>query len=612
MRAYYLALLIFLTNCHGRSPTSPDYYEDASLDVLDTSEKDELEIEATQDGHMDASDGVVEPAICPEGWACNDLLDDLGLCHGLCIPQEQELTCPMPPTLGLCQLVPQGGYINAPLSCDRTLVEPVDYPEFVRAHSQAHVAIKVTNRSYFNLALPFSYKSPPDIWQILDSNFQDLTEITLGPKESKILEATMVPQEATLFEGGGPMLTVALSDSCEFNVFTTVLFDEDQGSQCGDFFFPPSYCIGDCGTIGQFYSGGKCCNGCFFPGANCCSDKDCIGGACFDGRCVFETPDWPLGNSLPAGNIHALVVVMDNPDVAPGADVCENRVSELDFADRLQKVEEFYDRIEIARTGKKTVSWKWTVLAGISSEDFITNQDDYLYSRFIDRTEEYLIAKGCKPFAEYDKVLVVSPRAQMPGAAGEALDRGRVVALSFEPFLFAHELGHTFGASDLYLDLGGHYQWVLALMGNNLGGFGYPKDTVMWGEIGFGDHDRNKVIDVFEFEWFPEAIEVTSLEAVLTKKGTLEIRFEFRSNKRKLFLPDFAMRLPDFNVSRDMHLGAQKKVVVFDENEVPLDSIRQQGTVKVEISAELRYTDKAWQRKVLSLDKTFEAEVKEE
>jgi hypothetical protein len=149
-------------------------------------------------------------------------------------------------------------------------------------------------------------------------------------------------------------------------------------------------------------------------------------------------------------------------------------------------------------------------------------------------------------------------------------------------------------------------------MGDNLGGFGYPKDTVMWGEIGFGDHDRNKVIDVFEFEWFPEAIEVTYLEAVLTKKGTLEIRFEFGSNKKKLFLPDFAMRLPDFNVSRDMHLGAQKKFVVFDETEVPLDSIRQQGTVKVEISAMFRYTDKAWQRRVLSLDKTFEAEVKEE
>ena len=611
MKLHPIVLLVLLTDCHWSSPVSPDLYGNEVQDAGGASQKDELETEDLLHSH--GNDAAVShyPTTCPEGWACNELLDEQGLCHGLCIRQEQVLTCPVSPELGLCVLVPQFVYANTSLSCDRILLEPVDYPNFVIAHSEARVAIRVTNRSLFNLSLPFRYKSP-DTWEIVGSNFQELTEIALAPKETKTLEARMVPHKANLFEGGGPMLTVAIGESCEFSVFTIVTFDKNEEIQCGNFAFPSSYCIGDCGIIGQFYGVGKCCGECFFPGAECCSNEDCNGGACFDGKCVFETPKWPLANTLPAGNIRALVVVLDNPEVAPSLDICENRLHEMPFAEKLQKVEEFFDRMQTTRTGKKTLSWKWTVLAGISSDDFITNHEDYLYSRFIDRTEEYLVAQGCEPFANYDKVIVVSPKAKMLGTAGQAMDRGRIVTVALEPFLCAHELAHTFGASDLYVDLGGHYQWVIGLMGNNLGGLGYPQDVVMWGEIGFGDHDRNQVIDVFEFEWFPEEIEVHSLKAVLTRKRTLEIRFEFSANHKKLFLSDFSLRLLDFNVSKEVHLGAQKKVVVFDEFEVPIEKVKKEGLVRLVISAVLRYTDKDWQRKELLLDKAFEVEVIEE
>ena len=587
-----------------------------TIDLPDTSE--DINIADTfepADAYPDAGDigDIQTPKKCKTNEACNQLLADDSYCYGTCFSEENYLICEGTVIDNLCYLInpPEKPYTKDII--DDIKITAPQIPDYVYVGDRLEIELVLTNLKDEKNALSYSFKNP-DNWEILPENFDQEGNLSFEPKEEKRLKFNANAIKSNIFlPNYTPIITFSFNYT-GYELYTKVRFEKREDYiKCGEEYFPPTYCsTQDCSGYSN-YNSARCCDNVFYPGAQCCDSNDCTNSVCIDGKCIYRVPGIFLANTTLIQNNRILIILSDLPEFSESK-LCENKYEDLRDELQLDIIEDYYKKIVFGRTGRTDITnFRWEVLAGFNSEKFITNSD-YTYQNFKNNLNDYINSQlKCNiNFEDYDKLIIISPRLDLYGFGGMAFGYGYIGQIQYaNGYLTTHELTHSFGASDLYLDMGGSFEYATSLMGNNLGGFGFPQDKVMWGEIGLSDINRNGVIDLFEFARFPERISVENIRAKLTQKESVEISFEpylveNGRNMKGVFLM-YHLELPEYNQIIDI----PEPFTAFDQYQVDLNKIRETKKIKVRISIDYKYSDKDFKRQNLNFDKTVDVDVED-
>ncbi|MBT9556628.1 MAG: hypothetical protein IV100_11400 [Myxococcales bacterium] len=554
----------------------PDVVPDDGSDTADV-ESDTEEVDTSPD-----------PVPCDEDEACGVRLDEDGLCAGACVPQDFGLHCAGTVSLGLC-------YTGDPPPKDITIegVEPgitwtaPAIPSETAVGDTIELVLTGVNSGAARTLDVYGDWSPD--WELVASTVPEVT-LTLPAGSTTELTVTLRALRANAVEPWNNRIGTLYLGQNVVSAYSAIAYGPDAGLACGTRHFPATFCpTGECtGPMGGFYVSAQCCDDVFYPGVLCCTDDDCFGGACVDGRCLYDVPTLGWANSVPAGRQRVLLVLVDQ-EGQPQDDVCADRAATLSPALDLPGVEAWFDAVSEARVGRDLLTLDWVVLTGARSADFASEPEGALdvYARDLD---EWLGVQGCSHrFEQFDKVIVVTPTANLLGSTAVAISHGLIGSrVADQPLLFAHELGHTYGGTDLYLDLGAQFRYRIDLMGNNLGYLGTPRDGVLRGEAGYMDVNHDGVVDVAEFAVAPDALAVLSPTLTATKKGTLELAYELVGLEDgvslRTVIPESIISVPDLLPPRDVNDSRQRKVLVID----PIAALG--DTVNVRFQAGLRFT----------------------
>ncbi len=607
-------VFLLLSGCSGTIliDDGDTMLSDISLTDEINTEPDTNSSDTAIDEKTDISLDNTNIELCDKNEACNNLLTEESFCEGSCIYQEHSCSCNGKPFNNLCYLfeIPTKPEYKD-LIDDIRIVAP-EIPEYVYEGVRFEIELTLTNTASENRTLNYGYTNPEN-WEIEAFNFEPSGTLYFEPKETKRLRFDAIAIHPDIFiPYYTPIITFSFNDS-NYELYSKILFSEKEGYlKCGTKYFPSSYCTyQDCSGYSN-YNSAVCCNEIFYPGATCCTDEDCIDGVCIDGKCTFRVPGIFLANTTLIQNNRILIILSDF-DEFEERDLCKNKYDTLRDALQIDVIENFYKKIILNRTDREDIiHFKWEVLSGFKSERFINN-NQYDFQSFKDALNNYINTElGCNiDFEEYDKLIIISPKIDLMGFGGMAFGNGFIGQILYSNgYLTAHELAHSFGATDLYLDLGGTFQYSLSLMGNNLGGYGFPEDKVMWGEIGLSDINQNGIIDLFEFARYPEKIIIENLKANLTYKDSIEISFEpylLENNqlKRGIF-NSYTIELPEYNVIRDIYYDP---FIAFDQSEIDLNKIKERGKILIKIGTKYRYSDKDFKNRKLSFEELFEVEV---
>ncbi|MBI5535848.1 MAG: hypothetical protein HY898_24225 [Deltaproteobacteria bacterium] len=584
------------------APSDAPEPEAAAMDA--GAEPTDAAIEALHDAAQEGSPA----AACAPDQACNALLTTDGLCPGDCIPQVHGIACKGTVSRGLCRAIAPAEPVNEVISVHGVSIVPGPLPPLILVGDSVPISITLTNTTSAAVTLSFNAVATAT-WEMSNESFAGMTELTLQPAESLSLTATMKAIDGSIFQGSYVMLS-AWFDGVSYTLSAVSGYPSDNAIACGGQSFPSVHA--PCPTCSPYqqYGIGRCCNDVFYPSSDCCSDADCPSGVCTDGRCIGEVPGFPYANTLAQGNHKALLVLSGFPEYESYAP-CVNHATALQSALGLEAVETFYRALGHARAKKSSFAVQWTILAGLHDQELVA-AGDHSFPAFYGGLESWIAKSGCSVELEaFDKIVIASPQLDLGGFAGQAFDRGRI-GLTFvsEPFLLVHELAHTFGGDDLYTSMGGSFQYAWELMANNFGQLGPAGDGVMWGQLGFGDVDRNGVIDLFEFAQTPEGLDVTKCTARLTQKSTLEVAVELAAieggvAKKATILP-VTVSLPQVAVQKELANGS---VLVFDETEVDLAKLGQMSILQVRVMGSFAFTDASFERVKLILDETLEVPI---
>lgn len=615
-----LAAALAATAACGGPDVGPamDLRESGDLDVppgnLDSSPAPD-DLDGAEDGSGDAvgpdlpGDAERPPAPCGDGEACNEPLDGEGSCPGRCVPTGAPLRCDGVVHLGVCVRHASPGTWDAPTEAGETLrLSLAGAPDRVTVGEVFAVRVTVRNPQAIPVRVSMAWKHP-DTLEVLEDPLAGVEAWRLDPGEVRELRFLLRAIDANVFRPESQeYLTLQAGDDV-LRVPGAIVFGEEADRACGDWRFPSRWsACRDCSTYDR-YETAACCDGVFFPGAQCCGDQDCQGARCVDGRCVPWAPWSGLANTLPLGPQRVLVVVADDPEALPPADLCGQAWTEGE--DRLQTrvIEDWFNDRAEARVGLRPLRLDWRFAAVPDSRAFAHEAEDTIWSSWLDLLDRWRLDHGCPPLSDYDKVIAWSPRLDLQGFGGQAGDRGRIgVAFLHSPYLLAHEMAHTYGASDLYLDLGGSTWLRGALMANGWGIADPPEDLVTWGETGLSDLDRDGVVDLASYLGSPEVLELVFLKAALTAKEALEVTLSVggRQGGRtgRVLVPVLLMELPESGASREVRDLRWRKVVAFDGHEVDLEAVGQRGRVTVRVRVELPVTTPDFRREVRVLDVT--------
>lgn len=602
----------------GDVPTDGDEVEetDAADDTADASEVDAAEdaadIADTQPDADDTSDAEVDvgPHACEDFTACDAPLDADGLCPGTCRSTDDTLRCSGTVKHAVCHTLTPIEIPTEAIDFGDFTVTPVQWPSDAVIGESYDLEVRVDNDLATPIVIPFRWKNP-ETWRIEEPSWAALAELPLEAGGSAYLTAKITAQHPTLFSAGGDIIVTFVFGDTPYEPRATVHFPDTEAIACGGEHFPASWCPGEnCYESRNFYLSARCCDEVFFPGAMCCDDTDCQGGTCVDGRCLFGAPNLGSANNVPIGHQRIRLVLVDShPQFSdPCADHSEDLGAEID----LPTVEAWFDDLAERRLGRNAVDFRWIVTGGVATSDFLTGPAWWdNYSRELNA---FLEKRGCPIFDAYDKVIVSSSTVDLMGFGGIYFDRGYIAAFSpYNPYLLAHELAHSFGASDLYLDLGGVFLYPQDLMGNLLSSPPLPGDKVAWAEMGFGDVDRDGVLDVVALAAFPETLTAANLTATLTAKNTVELRWEFVANEddavKQVVVPNFRVRVPAANADFEQTYAGRWKTVTFDGNQVDLAALEAAGVIELSLAATYRFTDRDWQPRALKLDETYHVTV---
>lgn len=548
------------------------------------------------------------PTRCATGEACNAPLTESGLCPGACLAQPTKTTCTGTVKFGLCYQKPPN-LTNPDLTIHDLLLQPGNVPDVVQEGSSVQLQLKVTNKLAQTRSLPFSYQISND-WELQEASFKDWTTLDLKANEVVTLTMKLKALKANLFTTSGLNLNHIISLSFNREPYTFVGkigFPPTGNKACGSNYFPERYCptTPGCSTDRRHYVRGKCCEEVFYPGANCCTNADCQSGGCFAGKCAPYTP-FGLANTIARGHHRVLIVLSDFLNLpSDPSKLCQNRYTELKEMLKLDAFETYFKTLSQRYTQTDGPRFQWVVLAGLNTDDF--NKGGGRTSTTMHQAlETHLIAKGCiKDTNEFDKRVLITSMADLGPFTGKANTGGLVTMKKIDMYLFAHELAHTYGATDLYLDQGGKLQWLHELMGNNLGAHGVPLFHVARGEILWGDANQNGVIDAFDYAVYPDALVAKGLKAAMTQKSSIEITADVKAMvggvEKDLLLRRMTIELPEYNQSST---GVPGRTTVWVDGPVDLDAIRQKGTIKVVVKATYTFSKKDFTRQTLTLNFT--------
>lgn len=556
---------------------------------------------------------------CAEGTACDGLLDGEGLCHARCVAATYALTCHGAMHSGVC-------YAHQPPATDtyerdgweRSLVT---FPD--------HAAVGVTQTLVFAIrntsgaARPLSWRvNVLNDWTLESEDPPSGSTRELAAGASVQVTLRLRTSTPNALDSGRQIAATVGIDGVEsragWPLFIPVSYPAGEGIHCGERWFP-EFIAGPSGNYGQ----ARCCGGVFYPGAQCCVSSDCAGGGvCADGRCLSGLTAVAFSATPLAGPQRVLLVLVDDDQHAPGADPCADRSAELRDELGLPEIERWYERAATGRIGRPTVSWRWTVLAGLRGATIGLPSGSVLPEALHRQTEAWLQARGClRGFdQDHDRTLVYSPRVDLGPYGGLVFRTQRIAQNGLGANLLAHELGHTFGATDRYTDLGGSAQWAGTLMSNTTGLGDDVRDDVFWAEVGLGDADRDGVIDLHQAALAPDELRVGTLRVTgfpASHALSYALSFDVRQGGRALrntpqvvtmSLPGTSVRIP---LDRWDALGGGNHGTwngyLFAPRDLPMDvydAIVRDNRVRVRVEASLHSTRADFTRADLTLDET--------
>ncbi len=610
-----ILLLHFLYACGSTTLLDePDIILNSNDTSVSDSGTNDISSDVQEDASLpDTGYDTGSPEKCDNKEACNYLLKEDKLCEGSCIFQEHSLSCDGNVFNNLCYQIEPPQEPVQPKVVDGIKITPPLIPMYITEGDRLEITLILTNSEEKKKELSYSYKNP-DNWEIFPENFSQSGTLSFDALEAKTLRFNANALRSNMFNTYySPVITFYFNDVV-YEIYIWIKFPGNEGYiRCNDLFYPPSYCLNQNCSGYAYYNTAVCCENIFYPGSSCCSDSDCTKSVCIDGKCVYQVPGIFLANSTLIQNNRILVILSDY-DGFEEKDLCKDKSQDPKYNISTKEIEEYYSTIIYNRTKRQNViNFKWEILAGFRAERFITD-NRYDFQSYKDGLQKYLNDLGCGiNFEDYDKLIIISPRLDLMGFGGMAFGNGYIGQVTYANYYITiHELAHSFGASDLYLDLGGNFQYLKSIMAANLGGFDFPEDKVTWGEIGLGDIDKNGVIDLFEFAKFPEKIVIRNIKANLTYKDSVEISFEpmlLENNKlKKGIFYSYYIELPEYNAAMDLY---GTPYIAFDQYSVDLNKIRETKKLKIRIKTQYRYSDAEFRSRLLTFDKTYEIDVGE-
>jgi hypothetical protein len=307
-----------------------------------------------------------------------------------------------------------------------------------------------------------------------------------------------------------------------------------------------------------------CCDGIFHPGSDCCSDDQCDDGVCADGTCVSRLMVTPYGASPLGAPVHVLLVIADRDDLpAPAEGRCFDRSETLVPRLGLDRVAAYFRDLYARRTGLPAPPWRFTVLTGFETDaiDGASLDDMRAYAPALER---HLVEEGCVGSfqAEFDRVVVHTPRFTTR-RGGLAFDVDRVGLRAYSPALLAHELGHSFGATDLYLDARGLHARDGALMSSSGGSeVAIFREDVMRAEIGLDDVDGDGVLDAVGYSHAPDALLLEELRVTHVVAGTITVHLRVQGREEDGVHPlvprEVVVELPELGIEAPLSLRAAR------------------------------------------------------
>lgn len=622
----------------ARDTDTSDTQDGADTDASDTTDTNDLDVSDTNDpdahdtddpdlsdAHDTAEPDTRVPVACGEREACAGALVGDELCPDLCFSTDDRLTCPGVVVHSLCHSITPVDTPTEEVTFGTLRVTPVKVPEDARVGDTADLEVRLTNVGTSRIVIPFGWKNP-DTWTLEDLSWQALTEVALDPDQSLSLTAKLTARNATTLSSGGDIIVTFILGDDRYEPRAVVHFADSEPILCGGERFPAMRCRdGVCGGQSDLYATAMCCDGIFYPGALCCADPDCNGGACVDGKCVFEVPALGSANGVPLGHQKIRLVLVDTH--LQYADPCANHYADFVAESDLTQVEAWFDAVSQARLGRDAMDIEWVVTGGVQTSDFLKGPNDW--TSFSHDLDAWLRDRGCPLLDTYDKIIVAASSADLMGFGGLYHSDGHIVVQSaYQPLLLAHELAHSFGATDLYLDLAGPLLYPFELMTSYFGDAPAPGDRVAWGQMGFADLDRDGVLDLVDFAAFPDTLEVRDLTATITNKGTVELHWEFVGLEepldgapadppgnteglpaKRVVVPSYRIQVPAANLDFVHSWYGRVKSVVIDQSQLDLPAIESAGTLEVHLTAAIRVTGRDWVTRLVSLDRTYQAPV---
>ena len=564
----------------------------------DINDRELNDMDATQDISTDSMSSV----FCGKNEACNTPLLQDGSCPGQCIKQRYGLYCPGHIIDALCY--PEDftlNHSNGPLNIGSLYIEAVKLPGKTVVGEQKDLVINITNTSEKSVKVAFGFKNP-GTWKIVQSNFKGLNKLALAPHETKVLSARLKAVKYNVLNPMKAILSFIIGDGL-FEPYAIVEPPDHGSINCGGINFPAF--VNASGPKDYFkYARAICCNNVFYPGAYCCTNDDCLKGACIDGHCIDKVPELSIANTLAHGSIRILIVIADldkYKDLNPCIDSSES-IQELPF----KQVEDFYHALLKTQTGLDNIHFQVRVAAGLKSSDFIQGEkikpDNYFQA-----LKTWLSNKcGFSP-DEYDKKIIVSPVIDLHGFAGTAFHDGWIGVHSFySPYLLAHELAHTFGATDLYINMGGRFQYARALMNNYTMNDLLPVDAllmVMRGELGLTDSNLNGVVDIAEFAAYPQNLDAEGRAVLYVNSTSLEITLKITTMEQGVIkivpVKSIDVTIPALGINTYLISGQPRTFVI---SSTQTSTLKQQHNLKIKIKLSYTFTDQNFHRETFHLN----------
>lgn len=597
------------------SDAGQDGAQDAGADSADVSDGD-----AAGGDAADGADVPSVPVACGAEQACNRGLDNQGLCPGTCLAQPRMPHCPRAPLHGLCHPEAAPEPSSATVTVGDLVVTPLQAPSAAKTGDVASVVFALQRK-------PGAPAGSPISAQIQGKAGKHWTLWGIGQGQAKVVEVgdAAVLVSVTVKAIGWDLLdhahevAVLTVNGVDVPSYAVLSYAGADAIACGGFAFPPNSnpCGAEPCSVG--YPQGRCCGGVFYPSAACCADADCPVGVCADGRCIRRVPDNVVGRSLMSGHLRVLWVVGGEPSLG-GADLCTDRTAELGATLGLAKTEAVFSQILAKRLGqgaevKVRLTLQWKVLAGLQ-QAAIDGGSEPTFAQWRQTVQAALQASGCSgaDFADFDVVILSRPNLYLEGYAGHVYPGGFVGLRQVgQPRLTAHEIMHTFGASDLYGDVAAQLHWNQALMGTNTYGDGPLSDDVTWAEVGLGDIDRDGVVDLAQFASEPESLQLASLKAVLDKGPTLYLKVEIGAleagKARALYFDASQVSVALLAAGEAKAPDAFSHTAAFDGAALAKAGVAVGAKVQVRVTASHVFSGAGFVRKTLTLDTTTEVAV---